>query len=63
MTPVVAFVLASTFLFLWLSLVWSSKSSIDLFIKMCFIIMTLWGALHLLGHIAPYINSGQMRIL
>lgn len=62
MTPIVGFVLASTFLFLGISIAWSSQG-INLLFKMIFICMTLWGCLHLLGYVAPYINSGQMRLL
>ena len=62
MTPIVAFVFISTLLFLFLSLIWS-KAGWNLLIKMIFISMTLWGMLHLLGEVTPYINSGAMRIL
>jgi hypothetical protein len=59
----IAFIVVSMLLGLFLSIVWNSTNLLNVVMKMVFWAYTLWAFLMLLAHLAPLINNGTLRLL
>lgn len=59
----IAFIVVSTLVGLFLSIIWNSTNLLNLIVKMIFSSYTLWAAVMLLAQLAPMINNGTMRLL
>lgn len=55
------YVIATTLINLYLSIAWSSSGKLNAFIKMIFILFTLYGVLIILGHFPPEVVANFFR--
>lgn len=58
----IAFVVAATFVGIFLSAIWSTERLPDLFIKMVSIMYTIWAA-WILFQLLPTVQLGTMRLI
>ena len=58
----IAFVVAATFVGIFLSAIWSTNGLLNLFIKMVSIMYTIWAA-WILFQLLPIVQLGTMRLI
>jgi hypothetical protein len=58
-----SYIIVSTLLNVFLCFVWNTKTLLNVFLKMVFFAIAVWGLVLFLGHVAPLINDGTLRLL
>jgi hypothetical protein len=59
----IAFIVTSTFVNLFLFIIWGKSTWLNVFLKVVFFAMTVWGTALGLAHLAPLIDTGTTRLL
>jgi hypothetical protein len=58
----IAFLITTVLFGMFISYIWSSKSFLDVIIKMVFSFYTIWAILLLAGAVWPMVNNGSMKL-
>jgi len=59
----IAYIIVSTLLNVFLCFVWNTNTLLNVFLKMVFFAIAVWGLVLFLGQVAPLVNNGTLRLL